>query len=129
MLQLRQDQRIERGTLVNISSISAYSVSLNRPEYCVAKAGLQMVTWLFAVRLAEAQIRVFEICPGIISSDMTAPVRADYDQRIVHGLTPIARWGQPEDVARAVSTVVSNALTFSTGERINVDGGFHIRRL
>jgi 3-oxoacyl-[acyl-carrier protein] reductase len=129
MVQLRQQERIERGTLVNISSISAFTVSLNRPEYCVAKAGLQMMTWLFAARLAAAQIRVFEICPGIISSDMTAPVQADYDRRIAEGLTPIARWGTPEDVARAVSTVVGNTLSFSTGERINVDGGFHIRRL
>jgi 3-oxoacyl-[acyl-carrier protein] reductase len=129
MIQLRQEQRIERGTLVNISSISAYAVSLNRPDYCIAKAGLQMMTWLFATRLADEQIRVFEICPGVIASDMTAPVQAKYDQLIAEGLTPIRRWGTPDDVARAVSAVVGDAFPFSTGERINVDGGYHIRRL
>jgi NAD(P)-dependent dehydrogenase (short-subunit alcohol dehydrogenase family) len=129
MLEQRQQPPIDRATIVNISSISAYTASLNRPDYCIAKAGLQMMTLLFAARLAASQIRVFEIRPGIIASDMTAPVQADYDRRIAAGLTPIARWGQPEDVARAVSMVVGNSLMFSTGETINVDGGFHIRRL
>ncbi|MDP6060046.1 MAG: SDR family oxidoreductase, partial [Pirellulaceae bacterium] len=94
-----------------------------------AKAGLQMVTWQLACRLAEHNIRVFEICPGIIQSDMTAPVVEKYDALIADGLAPIRRWGQPDDVAKAVEAVVSDAFPFTTGERINVDGGFHMRRL
>ncbi len=129
MVQLQQAGQIDQGYLVNISSISAYAVSTNRADYCVAKAGMQMMTWLFADRLAEHGIGVYEICPGVIASDMTAPVRQKYDSLIREGLTPIRRWGQPEDVARAVEAVVSGAFAFSTGERINVDGGFHIRRL
>ena len=129
MVQLQQAGQIEQGHLVNISSISAYAVSTNRADYCIAKAGMQMMTWLFADRLAEHGIGVYEICPGVIASDMTAPVRQKYDSLISEGLTPIRRWGQPEDVARAVEAVVSGAFAFSTGERINVDGGFHIRRL
>lgn len=120
---------ISRGTIVNISSISAYAVSTNRPDYCIAKAGMQMMTWLLATRLAEERIRVYEICPGVIASDMTAPVREKYDRLIAEGLSPIRRWGQPEDVARAVAAVVSDAFPFTTGERINVDGGYHMRRL
>ncbi len=129
MIRLQQSGRLARGYLVNISSISAYTASTNRADYCIAKAGMQMMTWLFADRLAEHQIGVFEICPGVIASDMTAPVKQKYDRLIADGLTPIRRWGQPEDVAGAVAVVVSGALPFSTGERINVDGGFHIRRL
>ena len=120
---------LERGTIVNVSSISAYAVSTNRADYCIAKAAMQMMTWLFADRLAEEGIRVYEICPGIIASDMTAPVREKYDRLIAEGLSPIRRWGQGEDVAAAVAMLASGALAFSTGERINVDGGFHIRRL
>ena len=118
-----------RGTIVNISSISAYAATTNRADYCIAKAGMQMMTWLLADRLAEAGVGVFEICPGVIASDMTAPVKQKYDELIADGLTPIRRWGRPEDVARAVSTIVSGGLPFSTGQRIHVDGGFHIRRL
>ncbi len=129
MLDLRSAGSIERGTIVNISSISAYAVSDNRADYCIAKAGMQMMTWLLANRLAEEAIRVYEICPGVIASDMTAPVTEKYDRLISEGLSPIRRWGQPADVARAVAAVVSETFAFSTGERINVDGGFHIRRL
>jgi NAD(P)-dependent dehydrogenase (short-subunit alcohol dehydrogenase family) len=118
-----------RATIVNISSISAYTVSTDRADYCIAKAGMAMMTWLLASRLAEDSIRVYEICPGVIASDMTAPVRDKYDRLIAAGLAPIRRWGQPEDVAQAVAAVVSDCFAFSTGERINVDGGFHIRRL
>ena len=120
---------VPRGTLVNVSSVSAYSVSTNRADYCMAKAAMQMMTWLLADRLANESIWVYEVCPGIIASDMTAPVREKYDHLIAEGLTPIRRWGQPEDVARAVAGLVSGLFAFSTGERINVDGGFHIRRL
>lgn len=129
MVSLIAAGAIGRGTIVNVSSISAYAVSTDRVDYCIAKAGLQMMTWLLASRLAEEKIRVYEICPGVIASDMTAPVTEKYDKLIAEGLSPIRRWGQPEDVARAVATVASDAFPFSTGDRINVDGGFHIRRL
>jgi 3-oxoacyl-[acyl-carrier protein] reductase len=121
--------RIQRGTIVNVSSISAYAVSTNRADYCMAKAAMPMMTWLLADRLAEHGVRVYEVCPGVIASDMTAPVKEKYDRLIGEGLTPICRWGQPEDVAAAVAMLVAGTLAFSTGERINVDGGFHIRRL
>lgn len=129
MIERIRSGQIERGTIVNISSISAYAVSTNRTDYCLAKAAIPMMTWLLATRLAEEKIRVYEICPGVIASDMTAPVKEKYDALIASGLSPIRRWGQPEDVGRAVAAVVSEAFPFSTGERINVDGGFHIRRL
>ncbi len=129
MISLISAGAIGRGTIVNVSSISAYAVSTDRVDYCIAKAGLQMMTWLLASRLAEENIRVYEICPGVIASDMTAPVTEKYDKLIAAGLTPIRRWGQPEDVARAVAALASDAFPFSTGDRINVDGGFHIRRL
>ncbi|MBC8356668.1 MAG: 3-ketoacyl-ACP reductase [Planctomycetes bacterium] len=129
MVGLIETAAISRGTIVNVSSISAYAVSTNRVDYCIAKAGIQMMTLLLASRLAEERIRVYEICPGVIASDMTAPVTEKYDKLIADGLSPIRRWGQPEDVAKAVATVASDAFPFSTGDRINVDGGFHIRRL
>jgi NAD(P)-dependent dehydrogenase (short-subunit alcohol dehydrogenase family) len=118
------------GTIVNIGSISAYTSSPNRAEYCISKAGMGMMTLLFADRLAEHGIRVYEIRPGIIATDMTSAVKDKYDHLIgEQGLTPIRRWGQPEDVARAVLAVAQQQLPFSTGEIINVDGGFHFRRL
>jgi NAD(P)-dependent dehydrogenase (short-subunit alcohol dehydrogenase family) len=129
MLAGLKSHTIQRGTIVNISSISAYAVSTDRADYCMAKAAQQMMTWLLATRLAEDHIRVYEVCPGVIASDMTAPVQEKYDRLIEAGLTPIRRWGTPEDVAQAVVMLASGALPFSTGERINVDGGFHIRRL
>lgn len=129
MLRLREAKVIERGTIVNISSISALAVSVNRADYCIAKSALQMMTWLFAERLARDNIQVFEVCPGIIASDMTQPVKQKYDDLIAGGLTPIRRWGQPEDVAAAVAALARGEIPFSTGERIHVDGGFHIRRL
>lgn len=117
------------GTIVNISSISALATSTNRADYCIAKAGMEMMTWLFADRLADHDIRVFDICPGVIASDMTEPVRQKYDRLIAEGLSPIRRWGQPDDVAFAVSAVAGGSFPFCTGQRIYVDGGFHIRRL
>ena len=129
MIRLIKANQIDRGTIVNVSSISAYAVSANRADYCLAKSALQMLTWLFADRLAEQRINVYEVCPGVIASDMTAPVKEKYDRLIADGLSPIRRWGQPDDVAAAVAMLASGALPFSTGERINVDGGFHIRRL
>ena len=115
--------------IVNISSISAYTSSTMRAEYCISKAAISMVTLLFADRLAGDGINVYEIRPGVINTDMTSVVKEKYDGLIAGGLTPIKRWGQPEDVANAVSVVCSGMLNFSTGEVINVDGGFHIRRL
>ena len=129
MIALRQAGRLERGIIINISSISAYAVSTDRADYCMTKAALGTMTKLLADRLAEEAIQVFEICPGVIDSDMTAPVRAKYDVLIAEGLTPIRRWGRPQDVARAVAALVGGYFPFSTGERLNVDGGFHIRRL
>ncbi len=129
MLDSGRTSDSQRRYIINITSISAYAVSLNRADYCIAKAGMQMMTWLFADRLADNNIGVFEICPGVIASDMTAPVKAKYDALIEDGLTPIRRWGQSSDVAAAVTSIVNGAFPFSTGERFNVDGGFHIRRL
>jgi 3-oxoacyl-[acyl-carrier protein] reductase len=129
MIESKEHGAISGGTIVNVSSISAFAASTNRADYCIAKSAMQMMTWLLADRLAGDGIRVFEICPGVIESDMTAPVKEKYDRLIAEGLSPIRRWGQPGDVASAVAAVVSDAFPFSTGERIHVDGGFHIRRL
>lgn len=118
-----------RGYICNISSLSAYTSSVNRGEYCISKAGLSMVTQLFADRLAEYGIPVNEVRPGIIATDMTEKVKGKYDALIDGGLLPIKRWGTPEDVAAAVYTLVSGALPYVTGQSIDVDGGFHIRRL
>ncbi|HZZ26513.1 MAG TPA: 3-ketoacyl-ACP reductase [Pirellulales bacterium] len=129
MVELIRAGKMPGGKIINISSISAFAVSTDRGDYCLTKAALPMLTQLFAVRLAEEKIGVFEICPGIIESDMTAAVKEKYDRLISGGLTPIRRWGRPEDVAQAVSAIVADVFPFSTGERIHVDGGFHIRRL
>ena len=118
-----------RPTIVNVGSLSAYTSSTNRAEYCLSKAGVAMMTALYADRLAGYGIHVYEVRPGIIETDMTRGVRERYDSLIAAGLTPIRRWGQPEDVARAVVALAEGALPFSTGEVINVDGGFHLRRL
>ena len=118
-----------RPKIIIISSISAYTVSTNRGDYCMAKAALSMLTPLYAARLAEHGINVYEIRPGIIATDMTASVREKYDRLIGEGLTPIQRWGTPEDIGKAVTAIAEGLLPFSTGEVINVDGGFHLRRL
>jgi len=115
--------------IITITSISAYTASVNRGDYCVAKAALSMLTPLYAARLAEHGIGVYEIRPGLIATDMTVPVREMYDKLIDDGLTPIKRWGTPEDVGKAVAAIAQDLLPFSTGEVINVDGGFHLRRL
>ena len=117
------------GSICNISSISAYTSSVNRGEYCISKSGLSMVTKLFADRLAEYGITVNEVRPGIIATDMTEKVQAKYDSLIDGDLLPIKRWGQPEDIAAAVWALCSGALPYVTGQSIDVDGGFHIRRL
>ncbi|HUV42177.1 MAG TPA: 3-ketoacyl-ACP reductase [Sedimentisphaerales bacterium] len=115
--------------IVSTGSISAYTSSPGRGEYCVSKAGITMMTKLYADRLAEYGIGVFEIRPGIIATDMTSVVKDKYDKLIADGLTPIKRWGQPQDIARAVGAIAEGRLDFSTGQIINVDGGFHLRRL
>jgi len=118
-----------RPKIVIVSSISGYAVSTNRGDYCLAKAALGMMTRLYATRLADHGINVFEVCPGVIASDMTAPVKEKYDKLFAEGLAPIRRWGTPEDVGRAVTAIALDYLPYSTGETINVDGGFHVRRL
>jgi NAD(P)-dependent dehydrogenase (short-subunit alcohol dehydrogenase family) len=129
-LVAKQMVKQKRGTIVTISSVSAYAASVNRGDYCIAKAGLAMMTRLFAARLAEFGINVYEIRPGIIETDMTGPVKEKYDDLIFNkDLSPLKRWGKPEDVASAVVAIASGLLPFSTGEVINVDGGFHLRRL
>lgn len=116
--------------IVNISSISAYAVSVNRGEYCIAKAGVAMMTRLFAARLAEHGINVYEIRPGIIATDMTGAVKAKYDKLILEdSLLPIRRWGQPQDIASAVLALTQYALPYSTGQVLDIDGGFHLRSL
>ena len=118
-----------RPRIINIGSMSAYTSSTSRGEYCVSKAGVGMVTLLFADRLAEAGIPVFEIRPGIIDTDMTKIVHEKYENLISGGLTPIKRFGQPKDVANMVVACCSGLLDFTTGQTLDADGGFHIRRL
>lgn len=129
MIEQKIDDQHRNCKIINISSINAYTASTSRGEYCVSKAGLSMMTALFASRLAEYGIGVYEIRPGIIKTDMTVPVKEKYDQLISEGLTPIKRWGTPEDVGRAVLAIAKDYLPFSTGEVINVDGGFHLKTL
>jgi NAD(P)-dependent dehydrogenase (short-subunit alcohol dehydrogenase family) len=117
------------GSIINISSMSAYTSSTSRGEYCISKVGVSMITTLFADRLAEYGIMVNEIRPGIIATGMTQKVKEKYDALIDGGLLPIQRWGQPSDVANAVWTLCNGSLPYVTGQSIDVDGGFHIRRL
>ncbi len=129
MIKLTEGGVVERPKIINIGSLSAYTSSPSRAEYCLSKAGMVMMTTLYADRLAEYGINVYEIRPGIIETDMTSVVKEKYDRLIAQGVTPIRRWGQPGDVGRAVVAVAEGCLPFSTGEVINVDGGFHLHRL
>jgi NAD(P)-dependent dehydrogenase (short-subunit alcohol dehydrogenase family) len=129
MVEQKQLGLIDAPKIINIGSLSSYTSSPSRPEYCLSKAGLSMMTALYADRLAEYGINVYEIRPGIIETDMTSVVKEKYDALISEGLTPIRRWGQPDDIARAVVAIAEGLFPFSTGEIINVDGGFHLRRL
>jgi len=129
MIEQKQTHPDRPYRICNTSSISAYTSSPSRGEYCLSKAGISMMTKLYADRLAEHGIGVFEIRPGIIATDMTAVVKDKYDKLIADGLTPIRRWGRPEDVAAAVGAIAEGRLDFCTGQVINVDGGFHLRRL
>ena len=117
------------GAIVNISSCSAYTSSTSRGEYCISKAGLSMITRLFADRLSGDGITVNEICPGIIATGMTAAVKEKYDNLIADGLVPLGRWGQPEDIAKAVLTLCDGTFGYMTGESLIIDGGMHIRKL
>lgn len=129
LARLAERSALARPKVITISSISAYTASINRGDYCISKAGLSMMTQLFAARLAAEGIGVYEIRPGIVATDMTGPVKEKYDRLIADGLTPIARWGTPEDVGCAVVAIAQGNFPFSTGEVFNVDGGYHIRRL
>ena len=125
---------IERETdankmIINITSISADTSSISRGEYCISKAGVSMITKLFADRLAEYGIMVNEIRPGIIMTGMTSTVKQKYDNLIEGGLLPIKRWGKPEDIASAVLKLSDGSLPYITGQSLDVDGGFHIQRL
>jgi NAD(P)-dependent dehydrogenase (short-subunit alcohol dehydrogenase family) len=125
---IRLGAALTNPAIVNISSVSAYAISTNRGDYCVSKAALAMVTQLWAVRLADHGIRVFEVRPGVIDTDMTGGAKERYTKLIADGLSPVRRWGTPEDVGKAVAALVTGAIPFSTGEVVNVDGGFHLRR-
>jgi NAD(P)-dependent dehydrogenase (short-subunit alcohol dehydrogenase family) len=129
MVELIETGVIPNATIINIGSVSAYASNVNRAEYCLSKAGLAMMTVLYADRLAEHGIGVFEVRPGIVRTDMTAAAKEKYDRLIAEGITPIKRWGEPGDVAQAVVAIAEGRFPFSTGEVINVDGGFHLRRL
>ncbi len=115
--------------IVFITSISAETASTNRGEYCISKAGLSMVVKLYASRLADEGIQVYEVRPGIIDTDMTSGARGKYDPLIKQGLVPQRRWGTPDDVGKAVRSLLEGDLAYSTGCVIDVDGGFHISRL
>ena len=130
-LMLEQIKRgsIARGYIINISSVSAYTASVQRGEYCVSKAGVAMMTQLFASRLAGEHIFVHEIRPGVIETDMTAGVREKYQKLLDEGLTPIKRWGLPEDIGLCAAAILRGDFPFSTGQVFDVDGGFHLRRL
>ncbi|QYM78050.1 3-ketoacyl-ACP reductase [Horticoccus luteus] len=132
MLQQEPDAEGFRGRIVNITSISVYTASINRGDYCMVKAGLAMMTKLFAERLANDGINVYELRPGVIATDMTGGVKEKYDKLILHderGITPIRRWGKPEDVGRAVRAIAEDRFPFSTGAVFDIDGGFHLQRL
>ena len=129
-LQHRDQGRLPGGyKLIFVTSISANTASVNRGEYCLSKAGLAMAAQLWAARLANEGVQVFEIRPGIMATDMTAGVKEKYDALIAAGLVPQLRWGQPEDVGLAVGAVLRGDFPYSTGNVLQVDGGFHLRKL
>jgi NAD(P)-dependent dehydrogenase (short-subunit alcohol dehydrogenase family) len=129
MVRQRGSQPDFSGCIVNVSSISAVVTSSNRGDYCMSKAAMAMATQLWAVRLAEFGIPVYEIRPGLVESDMTAPVKAKYDKLIGEGLTLEPRWGTPTDVGKAVATLVRGDLPYATGQVLTLDGGLTVPRL
>ncbi len=131
MIGLIEANQIDRAAIVIISSLRSYTAAKNYGEYCVSKAGLSMVTRLFAVRLAEYGINVYEISPGLIETDMTSVehVRDYYNDKLAKGMAPINRWGKPEEVGLAVAAIAKGHFPFSTGTVFHTDGGFHLREL
>jgi NAD(P)-dependent dehydrogenase (short-subunit alcohol dehydrogenase family) len=129
MVARRTEDPSYRASIVFVTSVSAEMASPNRGEYCVSKAGLAMAVKLFAIRLAAHGIPVFEVRPGIIDTDMTAGVKDVYDRRIAEGLVPEGRWGTPDDVGRAVASLVTGTLPYATGSIIHIDGGLGVARL
>lgn len=129
MIDQKKNNANFQGSIVNVSSISATVASVNRGEYCISKAGVSMATQLFAVRLGEFNIPVYEVRPGIISSDMTSGVKEKYDRLIDNGLTIEKRWGTPQDVGKAVAALASGGFSYSTGSVLMVDGGLTVPRL
>lgn len=129
MLKKKESDQDFSACIVNISSVSATLASVNRGEYCISKAGMSMMTQLFAVRLGESDIPVYEVRPGVTRTDMTAGVREKYDRMISEGLTLQKRWGMPEDVGKAVASLARGDLAYSTGQVILVDGGMTTGRL
>ena len=129
--QMIQQERVfaNKGHIVNVGSCSAEVSSISRGEYCISKAAVSMITTLFADRLAPEGIVVNEVRPGVIATDMTSVVTEKYDKMIADGVFPIARWGKPEDVAEMVSLFCSDKVLYTTGNYVDVDGGFHIKRL
>jgi NAD(P)-dependent dehydrogenase (short-subunit alcohol dehydrogenase family) len=117
------------GRIVFVTSISSYTASINRGEYCISKAGLSMAVALYAQRLAASGVKVFEIRPGVIRTDMIAAVQKIYEDKIAAGLVPQQRMGEPSDIALAVRAIADGLLDYSTGQVLNVDGGFHLRSL
>jgi 3-oxoacyl-[acyl-carrier protein] reductase len=129
MIEQKKTDDPFQACIINISSVSARVVSVDRGEYCLSKAGISMATKLFAVRLGEFDIPVYEVSPGIIETDMTSGVKGKYDNLIAGGLTVEERWGQPEDVGKVVAALATGNLPYCTGQVINVDGGLTIPRL
>jgi NAD(P)-dependent dehydrogenase (short-subunit alcohol dehydrogenase family) len=129
MIEQRQSTADFRGVIVNISSVSATEASINRGDYCISKAGIAMATQLWAHRLAEHEIAVYEVRPGIVHTDMSAAVAEKYDKLIAEGLTVENRWGEPADVGRAVAMLARGDLTYATGNVLHIDGGLTLRRL
>jgi Dehydrogenases with different specificities (related to short-chain alcohol dehydrogenases) len=129
MIEQQKNDPSFKGAIINVSSISATVASVNRGEYCIAKAGVAMATQLFAARLGEYNIPVYEIRPGVIKTDMTAGVSEKYDKLIAGGLMIQSRWGLPEDVGKAVAALALGYFPYSTGQVIMVDGGMSVPRL
>jgi len=129
MLKEKAGNNLYKPCIISITSISAEVASVNRGEYCLSKAGLAMMTKLFATRLGDANIPVYEVRPGIISTDMTAGVKEKYDKLINEGLSIEKRWGTPEDIGTIVAALAKGAIPYATGQVINADGGMGVRRL
>jgi NAD(P)-dependent dehydrogenase (short-subunit alcohol dehydrogenase family) len=116
-------------SIVTISSVNAVTAAINRGEYCISKSALTMMNKLFALRLAEHGVNCYEIRPGVIATEMTAPAKERYDKFIAEGNIPFARWGTPQDIGEAIATLASGALPFSTGDSFAIDGGLHIAKM